>query len=278
MRVAYATNDSSICPLIQNKTMQNNCTYDLLSPCSVISDPLQAGRCEAFRQNNVSFCLDDSCRFDFAQQRRLLSACDAIAGERAYYFACRAALLNSPDECNKSNSPYIADLCYQITAKTLNDSKWCDFGQRGSPYRDDCYTYFARTNKDPAICKKAYLETSQDQCYLNYSAHLDQPQICSKIINSLNFQKCIIYTAKLNGDPAACNALPHTDRISCYNIAITGQVPIRDVDACANIAESEAAVWKPRCFTALAIQQQNSSICQYIESSTDRKQCLGKFP
>ncbi|MCL6088789.1 MAG: hypothetical protein M1530_01335 [Candidatus Marsarchaeota archaeon] len=277
LKVAYATNNSALCPSIRDAGMRDNCTSDLLSPCALYSDPAAAGRCEAFRQNNASFCLDDSCRFDFAKERLSLPACGMMTGERSRMLACRAVVLNDSTACTADNNSYRADWCYQLTAQALNDSEWCSYGQLGSPYRDECYLYFARLSRNASGCQSVYLETGRDWCYLNYSVDLDQPDTCRLVINSLNRNKCYMFTARTNGDATACNGLPGRDAAACYNAVVMGSVPLRDAASCAGINGSGIEVWKPRCFTTLAVQQRNFTICDFIDDSGYRQACLDKF-
>jgi hypothetical protein len=273
--VAHALNQSALCAKLRDANLQRSCNIDLSSPCAVETTPEAVARCEAMRQRNPMLCMDDDCRFGYAQTTRTLDACDQIRSDRARTLACKATAMLDSTYCASDNISSRADLCYELSAQALNDSSWCSYGQLGSPYRDDCYNYFAVQARNPDTCKFVYLETGRDNCYLNYSVSIDAPAVCAQVINSLNRNKCYMHTALQRGDPAACNGLLGKDRTSCYNLVVTGPVPIRDSAACMAIENVE--LWRPRCLTALAIQKKDSSFCELIDPGGYQSDCKVKL-
>ena len=274
-KVAHALNQSAMCAKLGDAALQRSCYVDLQSPCAVETTPAAVATCEALRKRDPSLCIDDVCRFNYAQTTRTIDACDLIRSDRALALACKATAMANSAYCVADNVSLYADKCYLLTAQALNDSSWCSYGQQGSPYRDDCYVYFATQARDPSICKKVYLETGRDDCYVNYSATLDAPEVCVQVINSINRNKCYIHTALQNGDPAACNGLVGMDRTSCYNLVVTGAVPIRDSAACMAIDNVET--WRPICLRDLAVQKKDSTICDLIESASYKSDCKAKL-
>jgi len=274
-RVAHALNQSAMCAKLQDITLQRNCYIDLNSPCAIETTPNAVASCEAMRKHDPALCLDDVCRFNYAQTTQTIDACDMIKADRVQVLSCKATVMQDPTYCTGDNLSSRADYCYELTAEALNDSSWCSYGQLGSLYRDDCYEYFAILTKNPDTCKYAYLETSRDNCYINYSINVDAPAACENVINSLNRNKCYIHTALQRGDPSACNGLMGKDKTSCYNLVVTGSVPIRDVQACMAIDNTE--VWQPICLRNLAVQKKDSSICDLITSASYQSECKAKL-
>ena len=275
LRLAYAANSSALCVRVSDAAARASC-QSALAPCSVESTPAAAARCNAFLKHDPALCSDDSCRFDFALQAHTITACLLIQ-DSALSQACQAVVQNNASACQSGNATSRSDYCYELAALALNDSRWCSYGQQGSPYRDDCYTRFAILTLNADGCKQPFLETSRDQCYLNYSDATDTPAVCDSILNSLNRVKCYIHTAKDNGDAAACNELSHSDRIICYNNVLTGSVPVRDAASCLAITAVESGIWTPKCLTALAVQQKDVSICAQITDAGYRSSCQAKL-
>ena len=273
--VARQINSSAYCSKLTDNASSKQCLIDIAQPCDLEVGNDAKGRCLAAQHNDFAYCGSDGCLMDFAINHSDENACDLISGDRAQLLACHAIVRRDPAACTADNLSSRADLCYELAAIALNSQGWCSNGQLGSPYRNDCYTHFAISSKDPAICQQTSPETARDQCYINYSTALDNVSICDKVINSLNRNKCIVYTAKANGDPAACNPLSHNDRISCYNNVLTGTVPLSGTATCAAIIETE--VWQSRCFTALAVQHHDITICDNITEDGYKALCQAKL-
>lgn len=275
--VARQLNSSAYCARLTDNSSRKQCLIDVAQPCDLETNDDAKGRCLAAQHSDFTYCGSDGCLFDYAINHSDERACNLISGERAQLLACRAAVKNDPASCTADNISSRADYCYLLAAQALNNSGWCPLGQLGSPYRDNCYLHFAIQAADPSGCQKPSTEKARDQCYFDYSVALDNVSVCEKIINTLNRDSCIVHTAKANGNPSDCNPLGHSFRISCYNNVITGTVPLRDAASCAAIAAAEADIWQPRCFTALAIQRRDISICDLIAADGDKAACRAKL-
>ncbi|MDE1798285.1 MAG: hypothetical protein KGH63_02675, partial [Candidatus Micrarchaeota archaeon] len=274
LAAALRLNDTNYCVRLTNSTRKLSCMKALAPPCSFEPDDLSTQLCQASLHNDYNLCRSNQCFFEFAQARKSMAACDQISGEQALQLACQALVQNDPTVCTSQNVSSVGDYCLQIGAYALNSSSWCDAATLGSTYRNDCYAHFAVLQKDPAYCQKAYPEMSADSCYVNYSITTDSPLQCANVINSLNRDYCWIYTAKLNGDPSACDSMIYSGRPNCYNIVLTGPVPIASATDCAGINDS---VWHDKCFLTYAQQTHDITQCAAIYDPDMNATCQSRL-
>lgn len=269
---ARRLNDTNLCVRLPDAARKQDCLKALSPPCSFEPTDEATTRCMALAKSDYSYCKSNLCRFQYAKARHVLAACDLISGERALQFACRAVVKNDSSECLAENN-IIADYCYQIVAYATDNEQLCGFGTEGSSYRNNCHAHFAIARRDPAQCLGAKPESERDECYLNYSVTLDAPATCESVVNTLNRDRCRIVTARNNGDPSACNAMIYSGRKNCYNIVLTGALPVQGTAACERVDDD---LWRDKCYLTLAQQAGNRTICDFIADSSAAAACRSK--
>lgn len=271
---AMRLNDTQYCTPIGDAARRTECLKALSPPCSFEKNETATTLCRALNKKDYTLCTSNQCLFDYAIKTGDRNACAIISGELALSGACQAAVRNESNYCAALPQQSIQDYCYELTAYALNDSSWCGRGSEGSDYRNRCVLNFAINESDVSLCAQAAPETSRDDCYLGYANARNDPSVCPKVINSLNRNKCMISTALKNANPAACNGLLYYDKRSCYNLVISGTVPIYEADSCALVDDP---LWQVKCYTAAAQQGSDSSICQKISDAGSKADCLAKF-
>ncbi len=274
-QAARRLNATDYCVKLADAARKLNCLKALSPPCSFEKDNTATQLCRALQKSDYTLCQSNGCFFQYALARNSTDACALISGERALQLSCTALVTNEPNRCNDDSRQTISDYCLQIGAYARNSSSWCDIADLGSPYRNDCYAHFAIVTGNPSYyCAKAYPESSADDCYLNYSITTDSPAVCQNVVNTLNRNRCLIYTARNNGDPSACNALLYSDLKSCYNIVLTGSVPIGSGAQCAAVNDT---LWHDKCFLAFAQQTSDITQCAQISDQAVAATCRSRL-
>jgi hypothetical protein len=167
-----------------------------------------------------------------------------IAGGVSYYFVSRlfAPLIE------KNATFEASDLTLSYKAATLKDSTICDKILENSLWKDSCYYYVAMLKKDISLCSKAVtsISSSKEECELVLSA-----------INSNDNSMCDNITSPVYNKIANCH----------INFAIA----TRNFRACEKITVES---FKNRCYYSLANIMKDSSICDNIIQSDDKKFCM----
>ncbi|MFA5108370.1 MAG: hypothetical protein WC492_02440 [Candidatus Micrarchaeia archaeon] len=273
---AIRLNDTDYCVKISDSQRKENCLKAVSPPCSFEADEQSKQECLAVHYNSSSYCKNPSCFFELGVQNNNSGACIEIGdGQRALMSACKAVIANNSAVCNESGISTIADYCYQLSAYQLNNYNWCLLGTPGGKYVNECVTHFAVQNLNPSLCRDISPETERDNCYINYSAGTGNSSICKRVINSLLQSECYFRTATRNGDLSACNALAYSGRTNCYNIVITGSVPIPTADSCKAIIDIDP--WLYRCYSQYAWQSKDKSACNLIENKKYKDDCIFRF-
>jgi len=272
---ALTLNSTDYCVKISDATRKQSCLESISPPCSFEQTEKATRLCLANLNNDSSFCKSNECVFDMAAKNSNLGACEQIPqNERALYLACKALASDDISICEQFNLSIVADYCYQIAAYKANNSEWCSLAKEGSPYANSCYAHFAYLQGSPFLCRNAAPEVERDNCYMNYSISTGNYSVCTKVINSLLRSQCYFEVAFDNGDLRACNALG-TARTNCYNLVITGSVPIKSIESCHEVIDVQP--WQYRCYMRLASEQNNRSICDFITDEKYRDDCNFKF-
>lgn len=271
---AKAKRDFKLCELVGDEVKRAACLRELTPPCLLLPEGDARSTCLAIEKSDYSVCGGTECILAYALNKSDSAACGQIpATEPAAKAACNAIARHDASYCERDGNSVVADYCYQIYAKRTDTLAACDLATLGSPYRNDCYNYFASKMLDQTICKKAAPEELRDQCYMNYSITTSSPQACEKVINSLNRAKCYITTAKVNGNPAACLGLYYQDRKNCYNIVFSG-TGVSNPAYCAQIDDS---LWKDKCYINAAEIFKNASLCKFVIDPDQNAKCLVPF-
>lgn len=275
---ARRLNDTDYCVKISNSTEKQNCLVELSPPCSFESDVKSKNLCLALYNNASKFCADDDCRFELGTKNLNPSACDDIdESNRALRSACRAIALDDISICTESGLDVVADYCYKLAAYAASNSAWCTYTTAGSPYGLECLMHFATTTNDPTLCKYSDSELDRDNCYMNYSISTGNYSACDKIIISLLDSQCRIATAMQNGDMSSCNKMQYNSRTNCYNLVLSGAVPLVSEESCFGINELDSDPWQYRCLSQYAYQTADSSICAKIDDAKYRAECEFRF-
>lgn len=265
---AQKENNIEICSNAENKTA---CRI-YLDKCYQYENAIEIGRCLAFERNNYTYCVDDSCYFDFALLARDKKICEKITLP-ARKTAC-ISILDKKDHCGEL-AAVEKDLCWQIYAIESNDKAVC-FNIKESTYALDCFAHYAAKEHDLRFCDDGgFVLNDLWECYKRYSLESGDLAGCDRIYNkSQGYATTYIYTcyadyAKKYGDPSACEGIRDLSQMwTCYEGAIIGAKNI-DYTKCAGISVS---VWKNRCYTEYAKYNNDPTKCEYITTNENEKQ------
>ncbi|MFH1306526.1 MAG: hypothetical protein ABIH83_02615 [Candidatus Micrarchaeota archaeon] len=260
---ALRLNNTDYCTKISDGERKQECLKKLSPPCSFEPDAKSTRLCQALYYNDTSYCRAGACFFELGVENSNLDACNEISSsERALSLACKSIVNDNITICNDTGIDTVSDYCLKLAAERADKPVWCTFTSEGSPYGNMCLEYFAVKNNDPTLCKYTAPEMERDNCYINYSTSTGNYSACEKAINSLLRSECYFDTAIENGDVGACNQMGYKSRPSCYNLVISGEVPIKSLESCDSIIEES---WKAKCYVEYAWQTENSSVCDLIE-------------
>ncbi|HLD48870.1 MAG TPA: hypothetical protein VJB11_00745, partial [archaeon] len=70
----------------------------------------------------------------------------------------------NPLLCDKINSTYIKNICYEAVSKIKNDSSVCE-NINDKYEKDNCYLSYSIIKKDSSVCEKILSQISKDICY-----------------------------------------------------------------------------------------------------------------
>jgi len=271
---AQAKKDFELCALVGDEAKRAQCLRTLTPPCLLLPEGDARSTCLALEKSDSSICGSTECAIAYALNKSDNTACGQIPKtELAAISACNAIAKRDASLCENGGNSVVADYCYQIYSIRMGNLPSCDLATLGSPYRNDCYNYFAAKLRDPEVCKRAAPEELRDQCYMNYSITTSSPTVCEKVINTLNRAKCYITTAKVNGNPTACTGLYYQDQKNCYNIVFTG-TGVKNPAYCSQIDD---ALWKDKCYINAAEIFRNVSLCKFVQDADQNAKCIVPF-
>ena len=232
--------------------------------------------CRALAKNDYSFCeKNEECIFTYAQQTKNSNACSDL-GIRFKQNACVSVALKK-DECVNLPKEDEIDACKEAYAVRTNQSDECNYlTKKDTIYAVNCYAYFAKRDKNPAICDGAELLKRWD-CYRKYAKDTGDLQGCIQISKfaPLSKEHCFIDIGKEYGNPQACEHLDFDpgSRDVCYRASIQDNLKLRH-EKCANLSSDE---WDVRCYTNAAKLEQNVTICDLQENQVDVNFCRTNY-
>jgi hypothetical protein len=226
--------------------------------------------CRALQHQDVSFCEGDTaCVNIYAIQNGETDSCEAIT-DPAEQNACVGLVLGR-SLCHELSLPSRQDYCYELYSKATNES-YCGAITEGSDYEWRCHAYFAVTQQNASQCAATDL-LGRWKCYRNYSAETGDLAGCRAIhlLAQTTRYNCLFDIVTLYSDPRACTEFVYaSDRERCYSALIyQHRVPIA-LESCALI---ELTAWRNACYSTVAVEQKNSSICAYADTSTSKELC-----
>jgi len=226
--------------------------------------------CLAISKNDYSLCADDTdCEMDYIKKTGNESACESIT-ETVKKYACISIAMEK-DKCYDLTLQSQKDLCYQIYATETDDEVACTAITPNSIYALDCFSFFAINRSQYSICDSLTLN-NRWACYSNFSIGTKLTSGCNAIdkLASTSRFRCFYDFAKLYGDPSACDLIGDVSQtLTCYVGAIMNNTAL-DYTKCANVVREE---WKNKCYSQSAKIKNDSSICSYIETESEREHC-----
>lgn len=232
--------------------------------------------CNALAKNDYAFCQkNEACIFTFAETTKNANACSEI-GIRFRQNACVSVALKK-DECINLPQDDEIDGCKEIYAERTNQSDECNYlTKKDTIYAVNCYAFFAKRDKNPAVCDGVELLKRWD-CYKKYAKETSDLQGCIQISQYAPIAKehCFIDVGKEYGNPQACEYLDFDpgSRDVCYRASIQDNLKLRH-ENCANLFSDE---WDVRCYTNAAKLEQNVTVCDLQENQVDVNFCRTNY-
>lgn len=260
--------DLEICEYAENETA----CYIYVEPCYEFSMN-ERKKCIALKKDDYSYCEgNDECLFDYALETNEEDACYEITAN-ANRYAC-FSILEENDRCTELNISANKDLCWQLYATHMDDVSVCFEISDYSGYALKCFSYFAAKTGDPNLCVSGGFEFNDLwACYIDYSLESGDLEGCHRIhyLATTNQFKCYFEYAKKYGNPGACEYLTQSStKSTCYEGAILGNKNL-NYEYCDEIAVD---IWRYKCYTEYAKFNDDPSVCDYIEKSSERGLCV----
>jgi len=267
---AESANDSTICNNLAEPD-KTSC-MSRISPCFEKSG-VEKDLCLALEQKDVSFCKSDTgCIFNYSKSTKDNEACKSLP-TLVMEYACRSNNLNK-DECYYLSLISQKDLCYQMYANLSDDPIVCTMISQDTVYSFNCFSYFAVKDEDFSLCNYLSLDYRWE-CYSNYSFITKDLSGCKNIdpLASTSRFRCFYDYAKSYGDPSACDPINDPSQtITCYVGAIMNNTDL-DYSTCSRVVITQ---WRNKCYMQSAILNNNPSLCNMIQTESERNNCLNQ--
>lgn len=230
--------------------------------------------CDALSKNDPGLCKgDEECIFNYSFTTGIPGSCEAL-GDVVTEQACKSYVLDQ-DLCYDLPRQAEKDLCYQIYAIKSDDSVVCSAIYPDTLYALECYSHFSVEKSDLSLCDGLSLN-NRWACYTNYSFGTKDISGCvsiHRLATTARF-KCFFEYAKSYGDPSACDLINVTAQTTtCYVGSILNNTNL-NYETCKDVVRIQ---WKNKCYMESAIMNNDSSLCDYIETELERKSCLNEF-
>jgi hypothetical protein len=264
---AVEKNDISICSNLDEANIQSCKT--LIDPCFGKTGSEQ-NLCFALSKKDYSLCKgEEECIFNYSKTTKTTQACSVFPDD-VNEQACKSIVLNT-DKCFELPLYSQKDLCYQIYAMKSDDNVICTAISPDSLYALECFSYFSVEKGDQSLCDMLSLDNKW-ACYTNYSLNSGDLSGCDsihKLATTARFN-CFFKYAKSRGDPSACDLISNLGQAgTCYVGSIMNNT-LLDLETCKDV---QVVDWKNKCFMQSAKLQNDTSICNFIETENERKSC-----
>jgi hypothetical protein len=159
-------------------------------------------------------------------------------------------------------------------ANLSDDPLICTLINPDTLYSFNCFSHFALKEEDLSICDYLSLDYRWD-CYSNYSFVTKDLSGCkniNKLATTSRF-RCFYDYAKSYGDPSACDYINDpSPTITCYVGAMMNNTNL-DYSTCSGVVVTQ---WRNKCYMQSAILNENPSLCNMIETESERNNCLSQ--
>lgn len=136
--------------------------------------------------------------------------------------------------------------CYFSMAKTLNDSKICEFITRPnySNYRNNCLHDIATALNDISLCESVDDQFDKGACYQTFTRLGTDKAVCEKVQNETGKDFCYLGYVEKTSDISICDSVIKTDH------------------------------YRDSCYWFVATNKKQESLCEKIVAEYDRKNCV----
>ncbi len=261
-----------ICDRIGNETLKAQCIEAVAPPCSLIDDDAKRELCLALDGKDYNLCRSDSCFYGYALDKNAEAPCRNISQDSTR-LAC-LTITKDVDECKNGLYEAVRDMCYMLASDAENYPVYCEKISEFGTYREDCYLGLALKNGDGFICNKDRVESERNTCYLNYSLATGNAIICLNITGPMTRTACSLQTAVKYNKPQYCQFVVNLyDATACYSLILNSGNAILLSD-CDQIPDSS---WQDVCYSRVALQQNDKSLCDRISGKDVKQNCYAKF-
>jgi hypothetical protein len=265
---AKSANDSKICNNLEEPD-RTSCLSNI-SECYKKTG-YERDLCLALDMKDVSLCnSNELCIYNYSKILNDLTSCKTLPTTVAE-FACRSNTLDQ-DECINLPLASQKDLCYETYANLTGDALICTSIAKDTIYAYTCLTSFAVKDKDLSLCNYLSLD-DRWACYTNYSFETKDLSGCKNIDDLATTAKfkCFYDYAKHHGDPSACDHINDPSQtITCYVGAIMNNTNL-DYTTCGGVVVTQ---WKNKCYMQSAKLNNDSNICNFIQTENERNNCM----
>ncbi|MBU0763079.1 MAG: hypothetical protein KKD39_08645, partial [Candidatus Altiarchaeota archaeon] len=289
--IASATNDIKKCDMISDIFMREGCQRYAGIPsqkpksdgnfgsgesgCEIIQDSRKRQACwydTAIETKDISLCekiaagpTKESCYSVIGMRLQDETICAKITdlSRRDGCYTNISITSKNPQLCNKVGSDtWRAQFCLYPLALLLKDRKICEMIPELEKlnYREACFRKMSELMQDATLCDKLEDQKDIDICKLEAGMKNNDTNTCLSITNTTRKDQCLRNVGSNLKDLSICNMIGNNlDRLTCSLRATP-----TDYNLCSQYENIDG---KNSCYSRIAIDTNNSNLCQYIESS-----------
>ncbi len=308
---AEKAKDASVCKYLLHVPWKDECYHNVgkdtqdISTCKKIVGQETRDSCYFFvalQKNDVEIChmmakgrYSDDCYFSLASSNSHIDLCKYLVyGDRKRW--CYMEVAHSVRDfeiCRRIENETFSDLCYQTISEFTSDPSGCDEMDSGWG-RDYCYekSLLYAINRDSSVCEKIERENIREACLRlvttgqKYRVNNGTTD-CNFFIFG-NYYLGDVWTQS-DGGTCSCTRFASFCHGGVVEIDISPSggtsntiASITKVTPNENTPEYKCgripvAYYKDVCYNLLAEDENNESICGYINNSTMRDECRASF-
>jgi hypothetical protein len=286
--VAILKSDPTICNNIDDYPTDSDLNRQAREKCEEYFS-----RAQESSFNRLDGCDSSSCRYGFAVADGDLTICDGypFSVEEDGKSKCYSAVAISKADnsiCKKLNQSYHKNYCLNALAMARKDASVCEEisldywkascrsdvmrekagGCANTP--EGCYSA-SPPKSDLTVCEKIRFANERDACYYDAAKSSNDRSICLKITDDSKQNQCYWEFGAVNMvDSSTCDGMPTWSKDDCYSRMAQQK---KDASICSKISN---ATVQETCRGIIGSSISGSSSCDSLSAGEARDQCYYK--
>lgn len=231
--------------------------------------------CLALEQNDSSICTDEECLYQYAIAKLDEDVCEEIETIADKYYCL--SVIKGTQQCTLTDNKNGRNKCLAMYANYTYDESLCRLiTETTGDYITDCYLAIAVHEMNWTKCNFGTLgeSNSKDICRREYAKLTGDTEACEHLWSESWNNDCYRSAAFYHKDPSLCNGIENNyHRWKCYQGVFNMGEPT-EIEKCRDISDLE---WEGKCISNIAVLQNDSTICNYITTEQEKRNCKLKF-